>query len=236
MADCPICGGTGFKIVVRGGVSGAGPCECRVPALAKAVADRSGIPKVYAGCEIESFRTSHALGDSILFVGFANAVLACAEYSAARNADPPGMMFYGPSGTGKTHLAVGILRKALARGYAGVFLDCGNMLEQVKATFGTNAKAEAYRAAMEAPIVLLDDLGAQQGSEWVKDTISSVVTHRYNEGKATLVTTRLGTEDLLERVGERTVSRLRGMCRLVQLPLGAEDYRKMNPGKRKRGT
>jgi len=234
MNDCPICGGTGFKIIERGGVSGAAPCECRLATVVKALAERSGVPKLYAECSFDSFRTSQFQRDSVLFIGYAIALLAVDEYRRNfKRADPPGLCFIGPNGSGKTHLSVAVLRALIAKGVPAVFLDCGDMLEQVKATFGTNARAQALKAAMENDLVLLDDLGAQTGSEWVKDTIGSVISHRYNEGKPTLVTTNVAPDDMADRLGDRAASRLKQMCRFIQLPMGAEDFRGTKPTRRK---
>lgn len=239
MAECPICGGTGFKIIERGGASGAAPCDCRVATIAKALAERSGVPKLYAECTLENFRTAHYQRDSIMFIGFAITLLAVEKYlrdfKRARHSqgDPSGLLFLGPNGSGKTHLGVAVMRTLISRGVPAVFLDCGDMLEQVKATFGTNARAQALKAAMENDLVLLDDLGAQTGSEWVKDTIGSVISHRYNEGKATLVTTNVAPEDMADRFGDRAASRLKQMCRLIQLPRSVEDFRGNKPKRRK---
>lgn len=233
--ECQICGGSGFKIVAIGVYSGASPCECRLPSVAKALLERSGVPPAYSGCTLENFKTSQLQNDAVLFIGFANALLAVSEYLREfGRSDRPGLLIHGPHGTGKTHLGVAVLRTIILRGIPGVFLDCGNMLEQVKATFGTNHKAEAYKAAMENDIVLLDDLGAQSASDWVKDTIGAVITSRYNERKATIVTTNLSPEDFAERLGDRAGSRLREMCKFVPIPVGADDYRKDNPVTRKR--
>ncbi len=230
MNDCTICGGTGFKIVTRGGVEGAARCECRLPAIAKAMENRAAIPKLYAECRLDNFQAAHALPDSVLFTGMALAVLACEAYvNEPLPAEHPGILLQGPCGTGKTHLAVGMLRKVIGRGVPGIFLDCGNMLEQVKESFGTGFKAECYRSAMDNDIALLDDLGAQTSSEWVKDTISAVITHRYNERKPTIITTNLKADEFVERLGERTASRLHGMCRFIQIPAGAKDFRGEKP-------
>jgi DNA replication protein DnaC len=101
---------------------------------------------------------------------------------------------------------------------------------------------EAYQAALETEILVLDDLGAHRVTDWVEDTVTSIVTHRCNHRQATIVTTNLrdpeagdmrgsGLQDdlhskyfLEERVGMRARSRLFEMCKLVKMP-HLEDYR-----------
>ena len=101
---------------------------------------------------------------------------------------------------------------------------------------------EAYRSALETDMVLLDDLGSHRVTDWVEDTITSIVTHRCNHRKATIITTNLRdpeagdkrgsglTDDihskyfLEERIGMRARSRLFEMCRVIKMP-HVEDYR-----------
>jgi len=166
---------------------------------------------------------------SVVWVGMAAALLSGSTFARnfSRATDPPGLIFIGPRGSGKTHLAIGTLRAVIERGTRGIFLDCGNLLEQVKEMFGSKGgQAQAFRAALDYDLVVLDDLGGQSSSEWVRDTLQSVIVHRYNERKATIVTTSLSLEELTEALGDRTASRLREMCAVVQLPPGTPDYRK----------
>jgi DNA replication protein DnaC len=94
---------------------------------------------------------------------------------------------------------------------------------------------EAYRAALESEILVLDDLGAHRVTDWVEDTVTSIVTQRCNNRRATIVTTNLrdpevgdqrgsGLQDdihskyfLEERIGMRARSRLFEMCKLIKM-------------------
>jgi DNA replication protein DnaC len=100
-----------------------------------------------------------------------------------------------------------------------------------------------HERAMEAEVLLLDDLGSERYSEWVEDTVTALINHRYNEGKAIIATTNLPIpqlgdtwvdknpatgkhnikDTLADRIGARAVSRLFGMCRVIRL--ATRDYR-----------
>lgn len=237
--DCSICNGTGFKIVKRGGYEGAADCDCTLERRVKALTERSGIPLQFRGAQLGLMGVEHLTGDPVSFVGVGTAIVKVDAYINCPPAKryPPGMLLMGPPGTGKTALGVCILRAMLATGRQALFLDCGNLLQQVRATFGAKSadQAEALTSAMESDVVMLDDLGAQANQEWVRDTISQVITHRYNHQKPLIVTTAL-KDDELAKLGERTASRLREMCHVVQIPPGVEDYRKNNAGRRRKGT
>jgi len=81
-------------------------------------------------------------------------------------------------------------------------------------------------------VLVLDELGANKPTEWVQETITHIITKRYNDGKATIFTTNYQdyalagspySETLTDRIGIRLRSRLREMCRLVLIE--GEDYR-----------
>ena len=159
--------------------------------------------------------------------------------------DRPGLLFTGNPGTGKTHLAVAALRQLIGRGFEGIFFDYQNLLERIRAgydpTSGVSSR-EAYQIALDAEILLLDDLGAHRVTDWVEDTITAIITYRCNNRKALIATTNLrdpetgdrrstGLESdvqskyfLEERIGMRARSRLFEMCRVVRMPT-VEDYR-----------
>ena len=58
------------------------------------------------------------------------------------------------------------------------------------AASGTSDR-EAYRAALEAEVLVLDDLGAHRVTEWVEDTVTSIITYRCNHRKPLIATTNL---------------------------------------------
>ena len=64
----------------------------------------------------------------------------------------------------------------------------------------------------QVDLLHIDDLGAERRTEWVLEQLYSIVNTRYEEQRATLVTSNLDHEALTAQVGERIVSRLEGMC------------------------
>ncbi len=241
---CPECGGSGWRIRENEGISGAERCDCQAATRVRRLEAKADIPPLYRNASVDSFLIPS--DNPAARQGLGSVVLAVRGYLREYpNLPKPGLLFIGQPGCGKTHLAVAALRGLIERGFEGVFFDFQNLLDRIRSGYdaasGTMDR-EAYRTALETEIVVLDDLGAHRVTDWVEDTITSIVTFRCNHRKATIVTTNLRDpevgdkrgsglqEDLYskyfleERIGSRARSRLFEMCRLVRMPL-VEDFR-----------
>src|SRR6185295_5442404 len=241
-AVCPLCGGTGWKIIERAGLSGAEPCRCAAEARAGALQEGSGIPPNYVRATLDNFQIPQ--DNPIARTGLGTVLMQVRSFVREfPSAERPGLLLAGDTGTGKTHLAVAALKAIIDKGHEGVFFDYQNLLDRIRSSYDKTSGSgdrEAYRSAMESGVLLLDDLGSHRVTEWVEDIVTSIITYRYNQRKPLIVTTNLdpkgsaayttegGTQvpkkSLREVIGARASSRLFEMCRSVDL-FGVADYR-----------
>ena len=230
---CGQCGGVGFLIVERDGATRARICACRGRAPGtqglSLLLETARIPPRYAECEFDNFDAygPHALS---LSNGKAMAWRYAEEYPLSDR----GLLFMGPPGVGKTHLSVAILRRLVTeKGVSGLFFDVQDLLRQLQATFDRQSgmtQLDLLQPVLQSELIVLDDLGGRQFSPWVEETLAHIVTTRYNDRRATIVTTNYlddapepRTPRLNDRIGVRVRSRLHEMCHLVLMK--ADDYR-----------
>jgi DNA replication protein DnaC len=233
---CPECRDTGFRIVEAGGASRARPCACRSAADrtgAAALLESARIPSRYRDCDFESFAAGYG-ADRNQALSLEAARTVARRYAEEYPLSDRGLLFMGPPGVGKTHLAVATLRRLiLDKRVPCLFCDVQDLLRQLQGTFDRPsgaAESEILHPVLATEVVLLDDLGGRQFRPWVEETLTHIVTARYNERRATLVTTNYlddppepRTPTLADRIGPRVRSRLYEMCHLVRVE--ARDFR-----------
>src|ERR1700736_5040059 len=253
--NCTLCRGTGWKLVpradgLRGSVAVA--CDCGMEGRAARVMERVHIPKRYEHCDFESYVPDLADGKTwtaqncqsmkqakLLTQGFVRDYPGSAE---------KGLLLMGPSGVGKTHLAVAALKELIRRGHAGLFCDYRELLKEIQASYNPASESTEMRILepiRNVEILVLDDLGASKPSDWVRDIVGIVLNARYNERRVTILTTNYFDEvanpepaprlpgglrvavredGLADRIGARMRSRLYEMCRTVEV--SAPDFRR----------
>lgn len=199
------------------------------------------IPARYEHCELASFETDFSSAHPRL----AAAKLAAGRFVEEYPVEKTGLLFIGPIGVGKTHLAVSVVKELiLQKGVQGLFYDYRELLKEIQNSYNASVAAtelDILRPVFEAEVLVLDELGAIKPTEWVWDTVSHILNTRYNDKRTTIITTNFADappggsgeaparglsaaarnaareETLGDRIGERMRSRLHEMCRKVEM-------------------
>lgn len=78
-------------------------------------------------------------------------------------------------------------------------------------------KHVADRILESRNLLIIDDLGAEKPSEWVAETLYRIINHRYENELPVVITSNLSLDQLAQRLGDRTASRLAELCNVVEL-------------------
>jgi DNA replication protein DnaC len=193
---CPLCGGSGYlRLDAPVGHPDFGklaPCDCRLRELAeKRQQELRTVSNLDAMARF-SFDNFIPEGYGLSEERRQNLRMAySAVYSFALQ--PTGwLILVGGYGCGKTHLAAAAANHIIEQGELAIFVVVPDLLDHLRAAFSPTSRAPYDRRFDEirsAPVLILDDLGAQSSTPWAQEKLFQIFNHRYNARLPTLVTT-----------------------------------------------
>jgi DNA replication protein DnaC len=226
VSACPhdVCDGTGFVIDEQ--TNTATDCTCRPLRISRAKARRleARLPQRYRDVAFERFPVTEMPAPVV-------ATVRRFTRDIHRNLDEgKGLWLFGDVGTGKTTLAMLVSKAGIAAGRSVAIYSLPRLMNVLHEAIGSDdGKLELIDRLATVDLLHLDDVGAENGTDWVLEQLYSIVNTRYEEGRSLVVTSNLDPDALAEQIGHRTVSRLIEMCS-VQIPLfGADRRREYRP-------
>jgi len=224
---CPICYGSGWaQAEVEGAVR---RCECRIALRIERLLAKARIPARYKECGLDSYMPLNTSQKNAKML-----VQKFLENYPPLDEKGRGLLFIGSCGVGKTHLAVSLLKHVITqKGDSGLFYDFRDLLREIQDAWNSvsqTSELEVLRPVIDAKVLVLDELGANKPTTWVKDTVAHIINCRYNDRKITIFTSnfldnpaKTGEETLVDRIDARLRSRLYEMCHTIEIK--GKDFR-----------
>jgi len=145
------------------------------------------------------------------------------------------LVLQGDTGCGKTHLAAAIANYRLKEGKPVKFVVVPDLLDHLRSTFSPESPVtydQLFEEVKNAPLLILDDFGEQSTTPWAEEKLYQVINYRYNARLATVITTRLTTDEMTTPIVSRFFDNQLSMIFHVTAP----DYRTDATANRKKTT
>ncbi len=166
---------------------------------------QTAIPARFIGRTFENFNAENSDQQKALEVA-----RAYAENFEVHFRRGDGLIFAGLPGTGKSHLAGAILQ-ALLPAHCGLYVTCMGVIRAVRGTWRKDSERSETEVLSEfggVPLLVLDEIGVQYGTDGEQTILFDVLDRRYREMKPTILLTNQDKKGFREFIGDRSFDRL----------------------------
>lgn len=158
-----------------------------------------------------------------------------ADNFAIHMQDGTGLYIEGTNGTGKTHLAAAIAMQLMTeQKISCICKTAGDLLLDIKSAFDGDSvnEKQVLQIYKDVPLLIVDDLGKEQCTDWSISTLYSILNDRYEKMLPTIITTNYNSDDLVRALtpkgydnykAKAIISRLREVSKV--LTMAWDDYR-----------
>lgn len=169
--------------------------------------ERCGFPPRLAGASLKAFETP----DAGRAVALERAIAYADLFRDRRNLPATCMLLCGRPGTGKSHLAVGIARRAAA--VFGVrYATVSGLARAVRSSYSKLAaktEEDILDEHVSPSLLVMDEVGVGLGTDHERAMMHDVLAGRYDRRKPTIMVSNLSLEEVKTALGDRIVDRVR---------------------------
>ncbi len=207
---CPLC--EGRKWLVRNARVGhpdfgkLDPCECQEGVIEDERASRLRRYSNLGPLSRKTFDSLDTDGRSAEPESRSLFQAACREARSFAEQPTGWLVFTGPNGSGKTHLAAAIANGCIERGSPIFFVHVPDLLDDLRSTYAPSSEvsySDLFDQVNEAPLLILDGLGSQSPTSWAQEKLQQIFNRRANAELPTVITTAHAISDLDPYIASR---------------------------------
>jgi DNA replication protein DnaC len=220
--SCPDCRDTGYV--------GSKPCHCLKEAKSDILYANANLSDVLSLENFDTFQTEYyddsVTDDNLSLTPRQNIIKLrdiCLDFIKHFDDACDNLIFYGPTGVGKTFLTHCIAKELLDSGHTVVYLTSLQLFDILeKSRFGKGEEGEMIPQKMEylcnSQLLIIDDLGTELTNTFVTSELYHFIEERHLQQQSTILSTNLAFQELHDRYGERIFSRFTGyynFCKVI---------------------
>lgn len=169
--------------------------------------DKSGIPARYMSASLQRYGPASEPA--------ARVKAACVAYADDFKSVHEGgknLLLTGSVGTGKTHLAIGIMHRVIRQfNMVPRYVTASGFIRGIKSTYGHDCdytEQEYFNRYSACPLLVIDEIGVKFASDFERASLFELIDNRYNERLPTILISNLTISEITETMGERMMDRL----------------------------
>lgn len=182
----------------------------------------SGIPERFMRRGFDTFEVHHDGHRQAV-----DAARAYAEQFADHRKQGRGLLFIGPTGTGKSHLAIAIAKAVIRNGGTAVYATALDVFQIVKETFSGGSEMSERQAVAQfvtPDLLVIDEVGVQYETAAERVIMTNLIDKRYQSLRPTILLSNHSLPEIERVLGPRVGSRLAEVNEVVRCTW--DDWRK----------
>lgn len=135
----------------------------------------------------------------------------CKKFAENFGGSGAGIFMLGGTGLGKTHLSLSIANKLLENGFCVVYGSVPELIRKIQNEQFNRADGDTMSLAESCDLLILDDLGAENSTDWCVSMLYEIINTRQNRRLPMIINTNLDLDDLKVKYHDRLSSRMFSM-------------------------